>query len=56
MRNNTKAPSLARKGRLTDAKLLLIITILQFTLSDRQDTREQPLPPPETPGGKERRK
>ena len=36
--------------------LLLIITILQFTLSDRQDTREQPLPPPETPGGKERRK
>ena len=26
MRNNTKAPSLARKGRLTDAKLLLIIT------------------------------
>lgn len=23
MRNNTKAPSLARKGRLTDAKLLL---------------------------------
>ena len=26
MRNNSKAPSLARKGRLTDAKLLLIIT------------------------------
>ena len=32
MRNNTKAPSLARKGRLTDAKLLLIITICVFAV------------------------
>ena len=32
MRNNTKAPSLARKGRLTDAKLLLIITICVFVV------------------------
>lgn len=32
MRNKTKAPSLARKGRLTDAKLLLIITICVFVV------------------------
>ena len=32
MRNKTKAPSLAHKGRLTDAKLLLIITICVFVV------------------------
>lgn len=32
MRNKTKAPSLARKGRLPDAKLLLIITICVFVV------------------------
>lgn len=32
MRNKTKAPTLARKGRLTDAKLLLIITICVFAV------------------------
>ncbi len=34
--------------------LLVIITILQFTLSDRQDTRETPVPPSDHPGGKQR--
>ena len=32
MRNKTKAPSLARKGRLPDTKLLLIITICVFVV------------------------